>query len=135
MSAIGAISSESQSPTIPQPRLVQAAHEFEAQLMKELLKPMANGASINGDDSDADSGGALADFATDALGQALSRHGGLGIATSILRSLSRNEKDSHSIPNRGMSEQISPDSGAAGLKLDSRLPITSLRRIAHGNSK
>jgi len=116
MRAIGAVSSESQSPTVPQPRLVQAAHEFEAQLMRELLKPMANGASIDGDDLDASSGGALADFATDALGQALSRHGGLGIAPSILHSLSRNEKDSHSIPDPGMNEQVSPGSGAGGLK-------------------
>jgi HAMP domain-containing protein len=27
----------------PQPRLVRAAHEFEAQMMKELLKPMTGG--------------------------------------------------------------------------------------------
>lgn len=116
MNAIGAVSSESLSPAIPQPRLVQAAHEFEAQLMKELLKPMTNGASINGDDSDAGSGGALADFATGALGQALSKHGGLGIATSILHSLSRNEKDSHSIPNTETKELVSPGTGVGGLK-------------------
>ena len=62
-------------------------------MMKELLKPMTAGASVDGDESDAGSGGVLADFATEALGQSLSNHGGLGIATSILRSLSRNGND------------------------------------------
>jgi flagellar protein FlgJ len=89
MNAIREVSTESQSATVLQPRLLQAAHEFEAQLMQELLKPMTNGANLDGEEPG--SGGALADFATEALGQALSKQGGLGIATSILHSLSRNE--------------------------------------------
>ena len=115
MNAIGAVSFENPPPAIPQPRLVQAAHEFEAQLMKELLKPMTNSTS-NDDDSDTGSGGALADFATDALGQALSRHGGLGIATNIFHSLSGNEKDSHSISNAATKEQVPLEIPAARLK-------------------
>ena|SRR5579863_6201287 len=91
-----------QSVRLPQPRLEQAAHEFEAQMMKELLKPMTNGTSMDGDDSDSGSGCALADFATEALGQSLSRSGGLGIATSILRSLSPH----------GSTSQIPPETGA-----------------------
>jgi Rod binding domain-containing protein len=79
------------SASLPQPRLVQAAHEFEAQMMKELLKPMTRATSMDGDESGSGSGGALADFASEALGQSLSRSGGLGIATSILRSLSPHE--------------------------------------------
>ena len=74
------------------PRLVQAAQEFEGLMMKELLKPMANGGSIGGDDSgdaDAGAGGALGEFASEALGQAVSRQGGLGIAHSIVRDLTR----------------------------------------------
>jgi hypothetical protein len=31
------------SQATPQPRLVHAAHEFEAQMMQELLKPMTSG--------------------------------------------------------------------------------------------
>ena len=54
---------------------------------------MMSASGIGGDDPDGGSGGALADFATEALGQSLSKHGGLGIATSILRDLSRNGKD------------------------------------------
>jgi Rod binding domain-containing protein len=59
----------------PQPRLVRAAHEFEAQMMKELMKPMTQASS-------------LGEFASEALGRALSERGGFGIATSIVKDLS-----------------------------------------------
>ena len=76
---------------VPQPRLVRAAHEFEAQMMKELLKPMTN-SSLTGEDedsgADSGSGGALGQFASEALGRALSEQGGFGIANSIVRDLS-----------------------------------------------
>lgn len=72
---------------VPQPRLVQAAHEFEAQLMKELLRPLT---VTTEDDAAASSGGALNEFAGETLGQALSRSGGFGISAGILRSLSHN---------------------------------------------
>jgi Rod binding domain-containing protein len=78
--------------TVPQPRLVKAAHEFEAQMMKEMLKPMTGKDALTGeeDDSGSDTGsnGALTDFASEALGKALSQGGGFGIANSILRDLS-----------------------------------------------
>jgi Rod binding domain-containing protein len=75
----------------PQPRLVKAAHEFEAQMMKELLKPMTGGNGLTGeDDEDAEgAGGALGEFASESLGRALSDKGGLGIAASIVNSLSQ----------------------------------------------
>ena len=74
----------------PQPRLVHAAHEFEAQMMQELLKPMTSGDGLDGEDSDSASGssGALGSFASESLGKALSEHGGFGIATGIVRQLS-----------------------------------------------
>jgi Rod binding domain-containing protein len=82
----------------PSPKLVKAAHEFEAQMMKELLQPMTGEDPLFGEGDDAQdsgialgsgsgSGGALADFASEALGQALSEHGGFGIADEILREL------------------------------------------------
>ena len=40
------------SATGPQPRLVRAAHEFEAQMMKELMKPLNQGNSSDGSDED-----------------------------------------------------------------------------------
>jgi Rod binding domain-containing protein len=91
----------------PNPKLVRAAHEFEAQMMKELLKPLTASDGLTGEDgsgsdlgSDMDSdggldlgsgsgsGGALADFASEALGQALSERGGFGVADKIVRELS-----------------------------------------------
>ena len=64
--------------------------------MKELLKPMTRGSSLDGEYEDQGSGSPLADFATEALGKALSRQGGLGIATDILHTLSRNGKAAES---------------------------------------
>ena len=88
-----AAASGSEGQVQPQPRLVKAAHEFEAQMMKEIMKPMTSaGSSLTGDDDDADSssgsGGALGQFASEALARALSDHGGLGIANQIVKELS-----------------------------------------------
>ncbi len=116
MSAIGAVRAPSDFATVPQPRLVQAAHEFEAQMMKELLKPMASGSSPDGNEEDPESCGPMADFAAEALGQALSRQGGLGIANTIIRSLSRNEKNSGPSSNAGTKEMVLQDLAAFGLK-------------------
>ena len=93
---INAGGTQGQAGTTPSPRLVGAAHEFEAMMMKELLKPMTSEDPLNGDEDGQDfelgsgsgSGGALADFATEALGQALSERGGFGIADKIIRELS-----------------------------------------------
>jgi Rod binding domain-containing protein len=86
-----------QSAIAPQPRLVRAAHEFEAQMMKELLKPMTDFDGLGGDADDSSSGsnGALGEFATEALGRALSEHGGLGIASSLVHSLSHAGNSPH----------------------------------------
>jgi len=81
--------SQGLSPATPQPRLVKAAHEFEAQMMQELLKPLTTGNGLDGEEGDtaSGSGGALGAFASEALGKALSEHGGFGIADSIVRQL------------------------------------------------
>jgi len=82
----------SASATLPQPQLVRAAHEFEAQMMKELLKPMTHASTLTGEDedsgSDSGSNGALGEFASEALGRALSDGGGFGIANQIVKELS-----------------------------------------------
>jgi Rod binding domain-containing protein len=73
----------------PQPRLVHAAHEFEAQMMQELLKPMTENDGLDGDsDSASGSDGVLGEFASEALGRGLSERGGFGIAAGIVRELS-----------------------------------------------
>ena len=87
--AIGGEEAARQRATVPEPRLVRAAHEFEGQMMKELLKPMTGGDAPGGEDSDdAGSSGTLGEFASEALGQALSRRGGFGIADRIVKDLS-----------------------------------------------
>jgi Rod binding domain-containing protein len=89
----------------PQPRLVKAAHEFEAALMKELLSPLsASSGAFGGEDaSDGDSSSALGSFAQEALGKALSERGGFGIATSIIRQLSGKQ---HNAPQSGATAPI-----------------------------
>ncbi len=93
--------------TAPQPRLVRAAHEFEAQMTSELMKPMLHDTSITGDDdadsdSGAGSGEALNEFASEALGQALSAGGGFGIAKLIIKQLSHSGNQSGAAPVTGI---------------------------------
>jgi Rod binding domain-containing protein len=90
----------------PAPRLVRAAHEFEAQMMKELLKPLNSSDPLGGDEdddtgSDSDSGNALGEFASEALGRALSEHGGLGIANKIIQELTQHGNKRAAAPVTG----------------------------------
>jgi Rod binding domain-containing protein len=73
------------------PRIVRAAQEFEAQMMKELLKPMTGEGTLAATADGTGSTGALGEFASEALGQAISRNGGFGIARCIVQELSRSE--------------------------------------------
>jgi Rod binding domain-containing protein len=88
------------SATTPSPRLVSAAHEFEAQMMKELMAPLQSGHDLLGGNDDEDSSSALTSFAGEALGKAISEHGGLGIAKSILHQLASasNHSGNPSVP-------------------------------------
>lgn len=90
ISSVSGLTPSASDATTPQPRLVKASHEFEAQMMKELLKPLSSNAGFMGSDDDADTGSsaALGEYATEALGQALSNQGGLGISHRILQDLS-----------------------------------------------
>ena len=83
-----AVTSHNNMQTAPPPRLVRAAHEFEAQMMKELLKPLTTGDGLTGSDEGSGSTGALGEYAGEALGRALSEAGGFGIATRILGQVS-----------------------------------------------
>lgn len=78
------------------PRLKSAAHEFEASLMQEFLKPLQHDAlfsssdesssSDHSDTSDGEEGSsaALLSFGSMAMARAISERGGFGIATKIL---------------------------------------------------
>ena len=87
----GAQGNGAASGAAPPARLVRAAHEFEGQLLEQLLKPMTDSDGLTGD-SIAGSAGALGSFATAALGQALSQEGGLGLADQIIRNLTPHGK-------------------------------------------
>lgn len=73
----------------PAPRFVRAAHEFEGQMMKELLQPMLRENALMEDSDESGSGAVLGEFAAESLGQALSQRGGFGIANRIVQELSR----------------------------------------------
>ena len=87
MATSGTTAATATSGTV-QPRLVKAAHEFEAMMMKELLKPMTSNGLLS-DEEDAGSGEAMVSFASEALGKAVSAQGGFGIANRIIADLSR----------------------------------------------
>ncbi len=72
-------------------RLEKAAQEFEAQMMKELLQPLQGSSGWN-DGDDEGSSGALGSFSLEALGTAISRSGGMGIAREVLSHFSKNGK-------------------------------------------
>jgi len=94
----------------PSPRLVAAAHEFEGQMLKELLKPMTDSDGLGGSDSNS---GILAEFGSEALGKALSEQGGFGIAKQIMAQLSGsgNQPESESVTGNGHR-----NTGLSGLK-------------------
>jgi Rod binding domain-containing protein len=85
-------SSQGNMQAAPQPRLIRAAHEFEAQMMKELLKPLTAGDGLTGSEDESGSTGALGDYAGEALGRALSEAGGFGIASRIVGQVSGNSQ-------------------------------------------
>jgi flagellar protein FlgJ len=100
------------------PKLARSAHEFEASLMSELLKPMQESDGVTGEDSDgggAGSGGALAGFASESLARAISQKGGFGIADRILHQLES--------PNAGGTQMDQKQSPQTGLKLSGSRPI------------
>ena len=99
-------------------KLARSAHEFEASLMAELLKPLQGGDALTGEDSDgggAGSGGALAGFASESLARAISEKGGFGIADRILQQLQS--------ANAGGTQKDQKQSPQTGLKLSGSRPI------------
>ncbi len=76
-----------------EPRLVKAAHQFEAMRMKELLAPLAQSGDVLSD-PDEDQKGILCEFASESLAGALSAVGGLGIVNRIVHAVSRSGNSS-----------------------------------------
>src|ERR1700733_14969783 len=69
-----------------QAKLVDAAQQFEASMLQELLKPMQHGhdswgGEMKGDDASTDT---ISSFGTEAVAKAISKGGGFGIAKQIV---------------------------------------------------
>ena len=100
------------------PKLERTAHEFEASLMTELLRPLQEGDGLTGEDGDgggAGSEGALSGFASESLARAISERGGFGIADRILHQLES------ASPGAQKEQKNSPLQ--TGLKLSGQRPI------------
>jgi flagellar protein FlgJ len=70
-----------------QAKLADAAQQFEAMMLQEMLKPMQEGQdSWGGDDkSDGDSASdTIKSFGTEAFAEAISKGGGFGIAKQVI---------------------------------------------------
>ena len=69
-----------------QAKLIDAAQQFEATMLQELLKPMQHGQSSwgGGENSDDTSSDTISSFGTEAIAKAISKGGGFGIAKQIV---------------------------------------------------
>lgn len=67
-------------------RLVQAAQQFEAAMLGELMKPLASSSAI-GDEDGGGSTNALQSYGVESMAGALARSGALGFATRIVRAV------------------------------------------------
>src|ERR1700692_142650 len=69
-----------------QAKLVDAAQQFEATILQELLKPMQHGQSSWGGEekSDDTASDTMSSFGTEAIAKAISKGGGFGLAKQIV---------------------------------------------------
>lgn len=74
-------------------KLVDAAQQFEASLMQELLKPMRSGQdSWGGETTDGeDSSDTLSSFGTETMAKAISQGGGFGIAKQVISDMTHRQ--------------------------------------------
>ncbi|WP_260705436.1 rod-binding protein [Edaphobacter flagellatus] len=73
-------------------KLADAAQQFEAMMLQELLKPMRSGEDdLSGEKNEDSSMDTIASFGTEAVAKAISKSGGLGIARQIIQQLSTRE--------------------------------------------
>jgi flagellar protein FlgJ len=91
------ISSISDAQRQKQAKLVDAAEQFEATMLQELLRPMQHGQSSWGEDvkDDDSASDTMSSFGTESIAKAISKAGGLGIAKSVVAQVTR-EGEPHS---------------------------------------
>jgi len=74
-----------------QAKLADAAEQFEAMMMQELLKPLKAGQDGWGGDAQNDDAGAdtMSSLGTEAVAKAIAKGGGLGIARQVIRQVTQ----------------------------------------------
>jgi flagellar protein FlgJ len=82
------------SPTVTakgEGKLVDAAQQFEATMLQELLKPMQHGQSSWGDEdkSEDSASDTISGFGTEAIAKAISKDGGFGIARRVVEQVTQ----------------------------------------------
>ena len=74
------------------PKLVNAAHQFESMMLQQMLKPMmSHEDSWGGDDGESrdSSMDTISSFGTEAVATAISKDGGLGIARQVIQQVTQ----------------------------------------------
>ena len=76
-------------PATPQQfaKIQRTSKDFEAQLIGQMLQPMFNGLSTDGEFDGGQAEGTYRGFMVDAMGKQMARSGGLGIAHSVQREM------------------------------------------------
>ena len=74
-----------------QAKLVDAAQQFEAMMLQELLKPMQHGQSSWGEEekSDDSASDTMSSFGTESIAKAISKGGGFGIAQRVVEQVAK----------------------------------------------
>jgi peptidoglycan hydrolase FlgJ len=91
------IPSISDVPSQKQAKLVDAAQQFEATMLQELLKPMQHGQSSWGEEekNEDSASDTISGFGTESIAKAISKGGGFGIARSVIEQVTQ-EHQRHS---------------------------------------
>ena len=74
------------------PKLVNAAQQFESMMLQEMLKPMRSGEDSWGGEGEKSSDSSMetiSSFGTEAVATAISKGGGFGIARQVIRQVAQ----------------------------------------------
>ena len=95
MVSLGAVAdtqTDTASSVMRHTKLVQAAQQFEAVMMGELMKPLGSNAAIGGD-GDESSSNPMQSYGVEAMTGALARSGALGFASKMVKAVESHEQE------------------------------------------
>lgn len=84
-------------------KLVQAAQQFEAVMLGELMKPLSKGSAI-GEDADDSSSNPMQSYGVESMAGALAKSGALGFASKMV-----NAVEAHQTKNNSFSTNVLPE--------------------------